>query len=265
MTDTTHAPNAGFGDGSNPGADAAGGVGVGVGVGVGAAGDSKQRFVRPAAGRGLKGPPLKERADELIPTRWSLIQRLRDWDDQESWREFFDTYWRLIYGTAMRAGLSDVEAQEVVQETVISVCRNIRNLEVDGAGRSFKNWLLKMARWRIIDQVRKRPLAQIRSFRAEDGSQTPTTERIPDPAGPELERLWEEEWRDNLTSGALARVQRQVSARHYQIFYLYVIRGAPVAQVAAATGASADEVYLVKHRLWSLFEKAMRAVELNQR
>ena len=69
----------------------------------------------------------------------------------------------------------------------------------------------------------------------------------------------------NLTSGALARVQRQVSARHYQIFYLYVIRGAPVAQVAAATGASADEVYLVKHRLWSLFEKAMRAVELNQR
>ena len=117
---------------------------------------------------------MREKADELIPTRWSLIQRLRDWDDQESWREFFDTYWRLIYGTAIRAGLSDVEAQEVVQETVISVCRNIRNLEAEGAGRSFKGWLLKMARWRIIDQVRKRPLARIRAPIGIDiGAQTP--------------------------------------------------------------------------------------------
>ena len=30
--------------------------------------------------------------DELIPTRWSLIGRLKNWDDQVSWREFFDTY-----------------------------------------------------------------------------------------------------------------------------------------------------------------------------
>jgi hypothetical protein len=26
---------------------------------------------------------------------------LRDLDDQTSWREFFDTYWKLIYGAAL--------------------------------------------------------------------------------------------------------------------------------------------------------------------
>ena len=33
---------------------------------------------------------------DSIPTRQSLLARLKDVADQESWREFFDTYWRLI-------------------------------------------------------------------------------------------------------------------------------------------------------------------------
>ena len=56
-----------------------------------------------------------------LPTRRSLLSRLKDWDDQESWRQFFDAYWQLIYNTACRAGLSHAEAQEVVQEVEISV------------------------------------------------------------------------------------------------------------------------------------------------
>src|SRR5437867_202758 len=185
---------------------------------------------------------MKHEPDELIPTRWSLIKRLRDWNDQESWREFFETYWRLIYGTAIKAGLSDMEAQDVVQETVISVYRNIQKLRPTPAAGSFKNWLLRMTRWRIVDQVRKRTPAPPSRRRADDTTETSTTESIPDPGGVPLEKVWEEEWRGNLTSAALGRVQRQASARHYQIFYLYAIRGAAVSQVATATGANPEEI-----------------------
>ena len=38
--------------------------------------------------------------DSFLPTRQSLLSRLRDWQDQEGWREFFDTYWWLIYRVA---------------------------------------------------------------------------------------------------------------------------------------------------------------------
>jgi RNA polymerase sigma-70 factor (ECF subfamily) len=60
-----------------------------------------------------------------IPTRQSLLARLKDWGDQESWREFFDTYWRLIHATARRAGLTEIEAQEVVQEVMIAVAKKM--------------------------------------------------------------------------------------------------------------------------------------------
>src|SRR4029079_2682188 len=90
----------------------------------------------------------------LQATRNSLIERLGNWEDRARWQEFFDTYWRLIYGVARKSGLSDAEAQDVVQDTVISVAKNITRY--DKKAGSFKSCLLQLTRWRIIDQVRKR-------------------------------------------------------------------------------------------------------------
>src|SRR6266498_1052034 len=94
--------------------------------------------------------------DELIPTRATLLQRLKDWQDRSSWQEFFDTYWKLIYGVARKAGLTDAEAQDVVQETLVSVAKHMPTFNYDPALGSFKAWLLNMTRWRMISQFRKR-------------------------------------------------------------------------------------------------------------
>jgi len=98
---------------------------------------------------------MNPRADELIPTRLSLLVRLKDWEDHAGWKEFFDTYWRLIYGVALKAGLPAAEAEEVVQETVVAVAKQMPTFRYDAAG-SFKAWLLQITRWRIVDQFRKR-------------------------------------------------------------------------------------------------------------
>ena len=47
-------------------------------------------------------PPVNIMKDEheLIPTRASLLDRLKDWQDETSWKVFFDTYWKLIYNAA---------------------------------------------------------------------------------------------------------------------------------------------------------------------
>src|SRR4029453_4249259 len=92
----------------------------------------------------------------LIATRRSLVDRLANWDDQRRWQEFFDTYWKLIYSAARKSGLNDAESQEVVQETIITVAKNVGKLRYDPAVGSFKGWLLNITRWRIADQFRKR-------------------------------------------------------------------------------------------------------------
>src|ERR1043166_7611617 len=106
---------------------------------------------------------------DSIPTRHSLLKRLKVLENQESWQEFFETYWSLIYSTATRSGLNDAEAQDVVQETVICVVRSMPKFDYDPGIGSFKAWLRKLTRWRILDHLRKRNAspAPMASFEAD--------------------------------------------------------------------------------------------------
>jgi hypothetical protein len=60
---------------------------------------------------------------------------------------------------------------------------------------------------------------------------TPTLERIPDPAGFNLERIWDEEWEKNLVDVALERIKDRVNPGLYQMFDLYVVSQVDVLQV----------------------------------
>src|SRR6267142_2333847 len=125
-----------------------------------------------------------------ILTRATLLARLGNLQDQASWQEFFDIYWKLIYSVARQAGMTDAEAQDVVQETLVSVAKHMPTFKYDPAIGSFKGWLLNLTRWRVIDQMRRRgPRATRRAGSAV--ADTATVERIIDPASEDLEQLWE--------------------------------------------------------------------------
>jgi RNA polymerase sigma factor (sigma-70 family) len=197
---------------------------------------------------------------ELGSTRWTLIGRLKNLEDQEGWEDFFNTYWKLIFTVALKAGLTHIEAQEVVQETLISVSKTIQEFTANGKAGSFKSWLLKLTSWRIVDQVRKRN-ADTLPANPPSPTETPLEERIPDPAGIELEKIWAEEWEQNLVDNALKKLERQVSAKHYQIFYLHSIQNLPPEKVARALGIKVEQVYLIKHRLRKIFDDALKELE----
>jgi len=197
--------------------------------------------------------------DQPIPTRQSLLGRLKDWNDQESWQVFFDTYWRLIYNTAIKAGLNDAEAQDVVQETILSVSKKLPSFEYDRAKGSFKAWLLTMTRWRITAQLRKR-LPETEHPGPErlpptSTARTATIERLPDPAVSALDALWDREWEENLLAAAIERVKKKVPPREYQVFDYYVSQKLPVSQVARALQVNRGRVYLAKHRISRLIKK----------
>lgn len=208
---------------------------------------------------------MAARPDELIPTRASLLSRIKDWEDRASWQDFFDTYWRLIYGTARKAGLSDAEAQDIVQETVLSVAKKVEGFKYDPAVCSFKTWMLRLTRWRIINQLKKRGAEAARFMTAASSSakrsdDTATIDRIPDPGGNDLEAIWESEWENNLLNAALERVKRRVEPEQFQIYDLYCVAGWPVWKVAQTLGVNAGRVYLAKHRIGRLLRQEIQSI-----
>ncbi len=190
------------------------------------------------------------------PTRRTLLSRLKNWGDQDSWQEFFDAYWRLIYTAAVQSGLSETDAEEVVQETVIAVCKKMPGFRYDPARGSFKNWLLRITNWRIEDQRRKREgLVRL-------PSEPPMgIESIPDPTGCALETIWNQEWEQNLMDAALGRVKRRVDPKQYQIFDLYVLKGWPVGKISQSLGVGPTKIYLAKHRVTNVLKKEIAQLQ----
>lgn len=201
--------------------------------------------------------------DELIPTRTTLLERLKDWRDASSWQEFFDTYWKLIYSVAVKSGLKDAEAKDVVQETMISVAKHIPVFKYDRNLGSFKLWLLNMTRWRISDQFRKRESLVVPMFQEETTPGTEWLEQFADPASANLEQLWEKEWEKTLLDAALTKVKRTLEPEKYQIFDFYVNKEWPPEKVAKTFSISVDQVYLAKHRITELLKHEIERLQRN--
>ena len=191
---------------------------------------------------------------ELIPTRRSLLSRLKSWEDQESWRQFFNTYWKLLFNVARKSGLSDAEAEDVVQETIIAVAKKIPGFTYNPAVGSFKGWLLQIVRWKVGDLVKRRQRARNREARSVENSMALEVKEQAE----EFESLWEREWEQNALTAALERVKEQVSPKQFQIYDLYVIKNWPVEQIASVLKITPNQIYVARSRLSKLMEAEIK-------
>jgi RNA polymerase sigma-70 factor (ECF subfamily) len=161
------------------------------------------------------------KTDEPLPTRASLLARLKDAGDAASWEEFHRTYRGLLTGVARRAGLNEHETEEAVQETLIAVAKKMPEFRYAPGTDSFKGWLLRIVRWKIVDQVRRRrprpeqiaveePASvaeRLTSAEVADMQSALVPANLADPRQ-DFKIIWEAEWKRHLLALALARVKR---------------------------------------------------------
>jgi RNA polymerase sigma-70 factor (ECF subfamily) len=189
---------------------------------------------------------MQRRAEELSPTSHDLLKSLRKLEDGDTWRRFFEIYWPLIYRAATQAGFSDSEAEEVVQETIISVSRRMETYRYEPERCSFKGWLMHLTRGHIRDRLRRH---QTRA-RWLDPLPLEAAEEIADESAEHtLDMLITEEWQNHLLNQAVARVKPTIGLRHYEIYVLRCVRKLPVREVCNQLKVSPFAVYLVTHRL----------------
>ena len=195
---------------------------------------------------------------EFLPTRSSLLQRLKAWDNDADWRVFFETYQRSIHGLAMKCGLTHAEAEEVVQETMVAVARQMPEFEYDRSVGSFKGWLFTITRRAVGKQLSKR--VRNPSIPAGGPEAPPELELLPDTT-PGFDQRWEEDWRQNLIDIAMDRVRRQISPKQFQMFDLYVHQHLPMERVTQLLNVSSARVYMAKVRVTRAIRREVAELE----
>jgi RNA polymerase sigma factor (sigma-70 family) len=211
---------------------------------------------------------------ESSATRPSLLARLKDWSHQTAWCEFEHVYAPLIRNVARKAGLTDAETDDVTQESLIAVAKNIGDFKHRGNRGSFRAWLYQQTRWRIADRFRarckfshrteSRSLIPGRGQSAREGgladdSFFPETKSALAPeVDPTFLQIWEWEWEEHVRQSAVVHVKRRVTGRQFQLFDLHVLQGLSAPATAQAAGTTIAAVYMAKSRVGRVFKREIK-------
>jgi RNA polymerase sigma factor (sigma-70 family) len=197
-----------------------------------------------------------EQDSDSLRTRLSLLLRISDQTNDDGWREFYARYWRLIYHFSCRSGLNHSDAQDIVQEVLLSVNRSMPGFRYDRSRGRFRTWLLTIVRARLADHWRQRSRT-LPSTVAEPPGSIP----LPDRVDPDLEQRWNAEWAQHLVEGAMDRLRKRTQGRHYLFFDLVERQGMPLALAASTAGLHTAHACVIRFRLRKLLREEVRRLE----
>jgi RNA polymerase sigma-70 factor (ECF subfamily) len=184
----------------------------------------------------------------------SLIEAAKDWRDDANWREFFDRYAPAIRRHVCASGLSEAEAEDVVQETMLKVARYLPSFKYDRTVCKFRTWLNQIVNQRIFEALHRR-----RRSTFSEVSLDQLREVVHATEAPTGDPVVQAEIDHRLLEACLARVRARVKPRHWQVFEAHALHGLSAEDTARRHGTTAANVWVVRHRL----VKALRAEWVN--
>lgn len=195
----------------------------------------------------------------MIPTpttRASLLLKLRDPRDHEAWLEFVSHYEPVIYRLLRKTGLRDADAQDVLQELLLAVSRNIERWEVGREFGSFRGWLRRVTRNLVVSWVRRQK-KQVTTSSIDLDS---LLESPPVADGPETDEF-DLELRRALFHQASEQVREEVQPQTWQAFWEVAIAGTSVTETALKLGITTGAVRVAKCRIVARLREVVAGLE----
>jgi RNA polymerase sigma-70 factor (ECF subfamily) len=179
-----------------------------------------------------------------METSASLLQRLATAPTGDDWQRLVELYQPLLHAWLERAGVAASDADDLAQEILVVVFREIGRFQRRGPG-AFRGWLRTVMAFRVRDHFRRRkyqPTATGDSqfLRQLDELESPSSE---------LSRLWDREHDEHVAASLLRRVQNDFAPITWQAFQRYVLEGEAVTKVADELGLSQNSVIVAKSRV----------------
>ena len=178
-------------------------------------------------------------------TNTQLLDDLRNPGNETVWQQFVNRYMPMIVKYAVRAGLRSADAEDAAQQTMIAFCTAYQQGKYDREKGRLRFWLYGIARNQIKSVFKRRAKQEVQV--AEDTAQTDFFAR--QPAEADLERVWEEEWREAVLRQCLEEVHREFDAKSIEAFELFAWKGLPAQEVAERLDMTPNAVFIVKSRI----------------
>lgn len=183
----------------------------------------------------------------MIETDETLLQRVQRLDAHDAWKEFYDNYWAAIIRYGRKLGLSQTQAEDVLQETMVDLMRILPKFTYEPNRGKFRNFLFTI--------VHRKALRVFRRLTVESNVPWEFAEKSEKMANsnPNAADMIEAQrrWKESIYETALSRLRndRSVEPSTWEIFEAYVVKKRPCSEVAKSFGVKPNAVYQIKNRL----------------
>lgn len=183
-------------------------------------------------------------AGEWVTTS-AVLRRLADFDDTAAWNAFADRFRAPIERFAKGRGLSESDAEDVAQETLMDFARAFRDAGYDRGKGRLSSWLFGIA-WRRVDRVRRK---DERAVAEQPVGEHPTAFWAGVEGDAAATRDWDEAWERARLERCLREVRREVQPSTFRVFEMLVLEHRSVEEAVAELGITRNAVYVAKHRV----------------
>jgi RNA polymerase sigma-70 factor (ECF subfamily) len=163
--------------------------------------------------------------------------------DEDAWRDLVDLYRPLVRGWLVRFGIRPQEADDLSQDVLMVVVRELPTFRHNGHTGAFRSWLRNMTvnRSRTFCRTAGRERAGCPDSLA-------LIDQLEDAANP-LAGQWDREHDEHVVRSLLDRVGGAFEAHTVQAFRLLVLEQRDVNQAAAQLSMTPAAVYRAKARV----------------
>ncbi len=191
-------------------------------------------------------------------TQPSLLVKIRDERDGESWSRFVGIYTPAIYGFLKHQGLQDADAADLTQDVMASVSEAIKSFEYHPQQGRFRGWLFTVVQNRLRNfwrGVAMRPAAK------RDSQSYQRLLEHPDDRINATQQAWEREYESHLFVCAAEQVRPQVRESTWRAFWGTVVAGESPAAVAGRLDMTPSAVRLAKARVIARIKREIQLLE----
>jgi RNA polymerase sigma factor (sigma-70 family) len=175
-----------------------------------------------------------------VDTRPSLLARLRDACDGESWQTFVDIYTPLIYRFCRQRNLQDADAADVTQEVLAQVARSMQVFEYQPERGRFRDWLGTVTRNKLRRFLEKRKRVPATAAWEAELDQVIASEQ---------DAEWTAEFNAHLLQTACARVRPHFELPTWRAFEMVWLQRRTAIVAAQEMGWAIHAVYVAKSRV----------------
>jgi RNA polymerase sigma-70 factor (ECF subfamily) len=175
----------------------------------------------------------------------SLFERLRSRPDDDGWRQLTDIYTPLIRSWLRGQQVADADADDLTQEVLAVVVRELPDFRHNGRPGAFRHWL------RAVTANRLRTLWRERRYRPLATGASDFLEKLAQLEDPDsaLSRAWDLEHDRHVARRLLESVRAEFEPRTWRAFWRVVVEAARPAAVADELGTTVNAVLLAKSRV----------------